>query len=93
MSAPQSYVIPAAANKEAVLDAFARSLGFPSYFGHNLDALADCLRDFAQALTGPTVVRWEVDPAFRQTRAFAHIQQILAGVTEASPRRLSVVLA
>ncbi|MFI6940045.1 barstar family protein [Streptomyces sp. NPDC050418] len=32
-------------DKAAFLDACARSLAFPSWFGRNWDALADCLRD------------------------------------------------
>lgn len=33
------------ASKEQLLERFARGLGFPDYFGHNWDALSDCLRD------------------------------------------------
>lgn len=31
--------------KNALLDALATELAFPTYFGHNWDALFDCLRD------------------------------------------------
>ena len=44
-----------ATTKAEVLDGFAAALQFPDYFGHNLDALWDCLTD----LTRPTVVVWE----------------------------------
>ncbi|MGZ5093131.1 MAG: barstar family protein, partial [Burkholderiales bacterium] len=33
--------------KAGLLDAFARTLGFPSSFGHNWDALADALQDMS----------------------------------------------
>lgn len=33
--------------KSALLDNFAERLKFPEYFGHNWDALTDCLRDLA----------------------------------------------
>jgi RNAse (barnase) inhibitor barstar len=36
-----------AADKEQMLAAVARSMKFPDWFGHNLDALADCLMDMA----------------------------------------------
>ena len=35
----------AARNKEDMLDAVARGLRFPQWFGHNWDALLDCLAD------------------------------------------------
>ncbi|MCX7668542.1 MAG: barstar family protein [Anaerolineae bacterium] len=34
-------------SKAAFLDACAEALAFPAYFGHNWDALADCLRDLS----------------------------------------------
>jgi RNAse (barnase) inhibitor barstar len=34
-------------DKEAVLAAMATALEFPDWFGHNWDALADCLTDFS----------------------------------------------
>jgi RNAse (barnase) inhibitor barstar len=34
-----------ALNKQEVLSTIADSFGFPSYFGHNFDALYDCLTD------------------------------------------------
>ena len=36
-------------DKEALLDRMAISCGFPSGFGHNWDALADCLSDLSWA--------------------------------------------
>ena len=42
-------------DKQAVLAALGSTLGFPSYYGVNLDALADCLADVAE----PTIVVWD----------------------------------
>lgn len=42
-------------DKAAVLAAIARTLAFPDWFGHNLDALADCLSDVGT----PTVLLWD----------------------------------
>lgn len=36
-----------AADKAGLLDAIGRAMHFPEWFGHNLDALADCLDDLS----------------------------------------------
>ena len=41
-------VVPAGATKAESLELFAEVLGFPHWFGRNLDALADCLHDYAE---------------------------------------------
>lgn len=52
--------------KAAVLDAVGKALGFPEWYGANLDALADCLRD----LGAPTVLLWDGwGPLAREDRA------------------------
>ncbi|ABY22169.1 conserved hypothetical protein [Renibacterium salmoninarum ATCC 33209] len=84
MTTPSRFEIPAAESKEGVLDAFARALNFPKHFGHNFDALADCLRDFADAATVPVTLVWHVDPTFKATRAHRIVLEILAEVAEAS---------
>ena len=40
------------ATKTAFLDGVGRALGFPGYYGHNLDALWDCLAE----VTSPTAL-------------------------------------
>ena len=41
-------VVPAGPTKADSLELFAEVLDFPDWFGRNLDALADCLHDFAE---------------------------------------------
>lgn len=36
-----------AGNRDEMLDGIAKALKFPKWFGHNFDALADCLADMA----------------------------------------------
>ena len=43
-------------DKDALLQAFARDLRLPEYFGANWDALADCLMDLEAVSRGPGVV-------------------------------------
>ncbi|AGJ78041.1 barstar family protein [Cutibacterium avidum] len=42
------------ADLDAVLTGFGNTLSFPSWYGHNLDALRDCLAD----VEGDTAVLW-----------------------------------
>jgi RNAse (barnase) inhibitor barstar len=42
-------VVSAAAGKRGSLERFAEVLRLPDWFGHNLDALADCLHDLAES--------------------------------------------
>ena len=49
--------IPAKARgKEKLLSVLAAKLRFPSYFGHNWDALEECLRDLSWLSEQPRVV-------------------------------------
>lgn len=54
-------VIVGADDRRGTFDAFAAALGFGDYFGRNLDALLDCLRDLpddpAFAWTGVAALR------------------------------------
>ncbi len=61
---------PKEPTKRAFLNACAKAFDFPSYFGGNWDALADCLSDVAPESENGTVIVWrdaasyaEADPA------------------------------
>jgi len=45
-----------AADKDGVLGQFARGFDMPRWFGHNWDALADCLNDLEWLPQGPVVL-------------------------------------
>lgn len=87
MSSQQVYEVSAAPTKEGVLDAFAQGLDFPEYFGRNLDALADCLGEFADSASKPATVLWTVDATFKGTRAYGLILEILNEVAADSKRK------
>jgi len=84
-------VVAAAPDKAAVLDAFAAALSFPAHFGHNLDALSDCLWDWAEGLTVPTTLVWTRPETLDAPTADA-VTTILGGAEAASPHLAVVVL-
>jgi hypothetical protein len=56
--------LPAAASKDAILEATAAALAFPGWFGRNWDALEDCLTDLSwQDAAGHVVVFAGVEPS------------------------------
>ena len=72
--------IPAKAKgKEKLLSVLAAKLRFPSYFGHNWDALEECLRDLSWLSAQPRVVIvHEACPFSSAGEALAIYQGILA---------------
>lgn len=80
------FVVDPGDTKEQVLEQFAQSLDFPRHFGHNLDALADCLADVVDGSEGGTAIVWRVSPAFRRTRSFVLIKGLLADTEDYSVR-------
>lgn len=58
------------ADKPAVMASFQRGLGLPDWFGHNLDALVDALRDLGAGAQSDgdepsgTVIMWDRTDAF-----------------------------
>lgn len=72
--------IPAKARgKEKLLGVLAAKLRFPSYFGHNWDALEECLRDLSWLADQPRVVIvHEAFPLSPAGETLAVYQSILA---------------
>jgi RNAse (barnase) inhibitor barstar len=50
------HVVEATETKQGTLEAFAEALDFPGWFGHNLDALYDCLDHLLATSDSP----WEL---------------------------------
>jgi RNAse (barnase) inhibitor barstar len=77
--------------KTELLEALAEALKFPDSFGHNFDALADCLRDIEG---DPVVLLWDGwGPLARSDRrAFEVTADIFAGRTADGPCAMSVLL-
>lgn len=91
------YVVPPATSKAELLDGFARALHFPAWFGRNLDALADSMRDLSWLPEAPSEVIW--DGAWRLRRAdpatYDAVLDILREAAEASadgPRPLRALV-
>jgi hypothetical protein len=78
------HVVDSPRSKMAALDAIGAALSFPPWYGRNLDALEDCLRDLSWLPAGPHALIW-VNPAALPERAV--FEDILAGA-----RALPVVL-
>lgn len=53
--------------KDDFYDAVASALSFPDWFGRNLDALHDCLRDLSWLPAGEHVLVWSEPQVFRDT--------------------------
>lgn len=91
----RSLVIPPADSKKAVLETFGAALDFPEHYGVNLDALNDSLHDFVDAITDagqePITLIWQVAEAFRTSKAFALICEILQDAEKDSGNDLAVV--
>jgi RNAse (barnase) inhibitor barstar len=52
-------------SKDEFYDAVAAALSFPAWFGRNLDALHDCLRDLSWLPSGEHVLVWSAPEVFR----------------------------
>ncbi|WP_224386278.1 barstar family protein [Pseudonocardia sp. ICBG1293] len=90
-------VVAGVADRAAVLSAFGRALGFPGYYGHNLDALADCLGDLSWLPAGPVEIVLADGPlAAADPGTHAAVLDVLAeavATTAGTERPLRVTLA
>jgi RNAse (barnase) inhibitor barstar len=77
------FIGTGAGDRRTVLRGIGRALGFPSYYGANLDALWDCLTD----LTEPTALVWRGWPilAAEHPEDWARVWAVLAERVEATP--------
>ncbi|MCT2586747.1 barstar family protein [Actinophytocola sp. S1-96] len=78
--------------KAEFMTAVAEALSFPDWFGNNLDALSDCLRDLSWLPDGEHVLVWSAPEVLREAdpRAYAAIDDVLRDATE--PGRFRVEL-
>ena len=86
-------VVSAGADLAATMQLFASALHLPDYFGHNLDALVDCLRDLPVDSGGLTIV---VDGVHRLRRAdprgLAGLVAVLTTIEAERPEIATVVV-
>lgn len=70
-------------SREEVLRAIGAALDFAPYYGANLDALNDCLRDLA----GPTVLLWDAWSGFARSAPgeFGRVIRVLGERDPADP--------
>lgn len=72
------------ADLAAILVALGRTLGFPEWYGANLDALNDCLTDFSwREAPGYTIVLSGADSTEGGGEAFAALNEVFAAAIEA----------
>lgn len=71
-------------SKATLLDALANGLKFPEHFGHNWDALADCLEDDGFLRKPGAVVRIAHTAHYRRTHAadWTTLEEILGEAAE-----------
>ena len=72
-------------DKTSTLTAFAEALSFPDHFGHNLDALYDCLTDLSWLPRGEHVLIWPGSDALRKAdpKTYLAIRSVLSDAQRA----------
>jgi RNAse (barnase) inhibitor barstar len=80
-------------NRDDFYDAVAVALSFPDWFGRNLDALYDSLRDLSWLPEGEHVLVWSAPEVMREAdlAAFRAVTDVL--LDAATPGRLRVELS
>jgi hypothetical protein len=86
--------IDAPTSKAMLLTDIAAALEFPGWFGHNWDALSDCLRDLSWLPEGPVTLLWTEPEALRgaDPAAYALAVDILGDSAARSARPFYPVL-
>ena len=81
----QRVDLAGARDKDEMLTAIGKSLGFPEWFGHNWDALADCLGDLSWLQADGYLILHEHGDGFRASHGedFATALQIFEAAAEA----------
>ncbi len=85
-------IVPAGEDKADSIARFGEVLGFPDWFGHNLDALFDCLLQRYHRAPGSELV-WDGTAGLRErdAAAFDRIRQVLSDAEGECPA-LSVTI-
>ncbi len=87
-------VVTAGTDKATVLREFAIALALPHWFGHNWDALLDCLRDLDSSDGRPVALVWDHVRALRDSdrHTYADVIDILEQVeSERDDLRVTVI--
>ncbi len=82
----QVYLVTGGVDKHSALVAFAEGLGLPDWFGHNLDALADAVRELGDEGRQVSLV-WDGVAQMRRIdpRSYAAIREVLGEVEAQRP--------
>lgn len=81
------HLVRAGGTKQQTMEAFARALDFPAWFGHNLDALADCLNHLLDEAVRPWELIVDDLAVLRRAddRAYTGLRVLLAEVAMGHP--------
>ena len=84
------HLVDGPGSKAKFMTAIAAALSFPDWFGRNLDALQDCVRDLSWLPAGEHLLIWRDPDALLGGDAvtFHHVEEIL---TEADGRAAGAV--
>jgi RNAse (barnase) inhibitor barstar len=87
-------VVWSGADKAEALARFGEVLHLPHWFGHNLDALADCLHDLAGRRAMPALLVWDGVAALRDSDpdTYEAICAVLDEVAEDHPSFTAAVI-
>jgi RNAse (barnase) inhibitor barstar len=79
-------------SKSEFYDAVAAAMSFPGWFGRNLDALYDCLRDLSWLPAGEHVLVWIAPEVFREADpdGYRAIAEVLVDVIRPGTLRVEV---